>query len=169
MAAEEELFEIALSSIDRTLNVDTHDEVFDIEFDCTRESAIVNITVSIDVEVVTTLEIMPFGMSELNRASAPWPSRRGRGGSHRDELHLDRGAFMPERSVSQRRRILPLAPEILHEAEILTSSQAYCHSRYNFTGGGMHCCPREETRTCLPGSPPCPRASINASLAQQVA
>ncbi|MCJ2033045.1 hypothetical protein [Methylobacterium sp. J-068] len=68
MALEEELFEIELDSIERTLNDRMGDAVYDVEFDCTRGDCIAHVLVSIDVEVVTTLEIVPFAMSQLHRA-----------------------------------------------------------------------------------------------------
>ncbi|KQO76452.1 hypothetical protein [Methylobacterium sp. Leaf88] len=65
---DEEMFEIELDSIERTLCAPT--AIYDIQFDCTRGDCIVNITVTIDAENVTTLEIVPMGMSELNRSFA---------------------------------------------------------------------------------------------------
>jgi hypothetical protein len=70
MANEEELFEIELAGIERTLGRDLGDTAYDVEFDCTRGSAIVHITVTLDADTVTTTEIVPFAMSELNRAFA---------------------------------------------------------------------------------------------------
>ncbi|GJD73121.1 hypothetical protein CFIICLFH_1346 [Methylobacterium goesingense] len=69
-APDEDLFEIELDGIERTICPSIGDKLYDIAFDCTRGSCIVNITVTIDAEVVTTLEIVPMGMSELNRAFA---------------------------------------------------------------------------------------------------
>lgn len=65
---EEELFEIELDGIERTICPSIGDRLYDIAFDCTRGSCIVTITVTIDAEAVTTLEIVPMAMSELNRS-----------------------------------------------------------------------------------------------------
>lgn len=70
MANEEELFEIELESVERSLGPDLGDTSYDVAFDCTRGTAIINITVSLNADVVTTTEIIPFAMSELNRAFA---------------------------------------------------------------------------------------------------
>lgn len=68
--ADEELFAIELDGIERTLCAPKGESIYDIAFDCTRGDCIVNITVTIDAENVTTLEIVPMGMSELNRSFA---------------------------------------------------------------------------------------------------
>ena len=65
---DEEMFEIELDSIERTLCAPKAGTIYDIQFDCTRGDCIVTITVTIDAENVTTLEIVPIGMSELNRS-----------------------------------------------------------------------------------------------------
>lgn len=70
MATEDDLFEIELAGIERALGPDLGEITYDIDFDCTRGSCLVHITVSLDAEVVTTTEIIPFAMSELNRAFA---------------------------------------------------------------------------------------------------
>lgn len=70
VAAKEELFEIDLDCIERTFGAALGDTAYDVEFACTRANTVVNITVSIDAEAVTTLEIVPYAMSVLHRAFA---------------------------------------------------------------------------------------------------
>ena len=70
MANEEELFEIELESVERNFGPDLGDTSYDVAFDCTRGATLIHITVSIDADAVTTTEIIPFAMSELNRAFA---------------------------------------------------------------------------------------------------
>ncbi|NEU13563.1 hypothetical protein G3T14_15695 [Methylobacterium sp. BTF04] len=70
MTTEEDLFDVELDGIERTLGPALGDTAYDVMFDCMRASTIVHITVSLNAEAVTTTEIVPLAMSELHRAFA---------------------------------------------------------------------------------------------------
>ena len=84
MADKPDLFDIHLLSVDRTLGRDLGDMAYNVEFDCDRGDANVQVSISLNADEVTTTEIVPVAMSDVHQAFAdlaeqtrPWKIEPG--------------------------------------------------------------------------------------------